>query len=249
MTYNILDGGIGREQQIADVLKATSPDIVILQEVYQPELLQDLGKSIGAEAYFGAGKNRRHVALLSRFPIVTCHSYYRFPPIWRNGIKAEIEYQPGRRIHILGIHPMANLALPFEFWRWWEAQHNTRLAKESKSEPCLIAGDLNAIAPGDSVDIQSMPRWLKWAIFLQGNRLYRFSIRAYQKAGFTDSFRYLNPQETGYTLPPPCPNARLDYILVNGILCSSLQRCYVVNNHPSAHKASDHYPVVAEFEV
>ena len=46
MTYNILNGGIGREQAILDVIRSIQPDIVILQEVYTPDLLQNLGAAL-----------------------------------------------------------------------------------------------------------------------------------------------------------------------------------------------------------
>jgi exonuclease III len=83
---------------------------------------------------------------------------------------------------------------------------------------------------------------------LQGNRVYHFSIRAYLRAGFTDSFRYLNDGDEGFTLPPPNPNARLHYILVNSVLKKYPKKCRVVRKPLVVEKASDHYPVVAEFE-
>lgn len=249
MTYNILNGGVGREAYIREVLQFARPDIVVLQEVYRCEFVQELGELLGMNAFFGDGNRQRRVALLSRFPFLSCESHHPFPPIWRNTVRAMLEYRPGKRLHILGIHPMANLAVPFELWRWWEAQYNISLLKPFMSEPCLIAGDLNAIAPFDPVNVKSMPGWLRWAIFLQGNRVFRFSIGAYQKAGFSDSFRALNPDEKGYTLPPPKPNARLDYVLVNAVLRPRIRKCCVVDEPSSVHAASDHYPIVAEFEL
>jgi exodeoxyribonuclease III len=248
MTYNVLDGGFGREQHIFDTLQSVQPDIVILQEVFASEFVEKLGNFLDMEIRFGDGNRQRHVALLSRFPILSSKSHHPFPPIWRNTIQATLEYHPGKKLHVLGVHPMANLAVLFECWRWWEAQYNIRIVEPLMSEPCLIAGDLNAIAPSDPVDIHSMPKWLKWAIRIQGNRIFRFSVSTYLKAGFTDSFRSIHPNEKGYTLPAPNPNARLDYILINDVLRPLIRKCYVVNNLPCVHQASDHYPVVAEFK-
>ncbi|MFZ6028185.1 MAG: endonuclease/exonuclease/phosphatase family protein [Chloroflexota bacterium] len=248
MTYNVLNGGAGREVYIREVLQLMQPDIVVLQEVYQRAFVQALGELMGMTAFFGAGNRQRRVALLSRFPLLACESHRTFPPIWRNTVRATLEYRPGKKLHILGVHPMANLAVPFELWRWWEARYNISLLKPFMSEPCLIAGDLNAIAPSDPVNVQEMPAWLRWAIFLQGNRVFRFSIGAYQKAGFSDCFRDLHPGEKGYTLPPPKPNARLDYILVNAVLHPMVRSCSVVDKPSSVNQASDHYPLIAEFE-
>ena len=161
MTYNILDGGAEREVFISEVLQVVRPDILVLQEVYTVEFVHELGKSLGMESFFGDGNRQRHVALLSQLPIISCASQHPFPPIWRNVIQAKIEYSPGKNIHILGIHPIANLAAIFECWRWWEAKYNIGLIKPHMSEPCIIAGDLNAIAPSDPVNIRAMPKWLK----------------------------------------------------------------------------------------
>ena len=112
--------------------------------------------------------------------------------------------------------------------------------------PCLIAGDFNAIAPGESVKLETMPNWLKSIIFLQGNRVYHFSITKLLSAGFVDCFRSLN-SEQGFTLPPPNPNSRLDYVFVNATMRPYLRKCWVVREPSRVDHASDHYPVMAEF--
>ena len=94
-----------------------------------------------------------------------------------------------------------------------------------------------------------MPQWLKLKLWLQGNRAYHFSIREHLAAGFTDSFRHLNESEAGFTLPPPNPNSRLDYIFVNSVLKGYLRKRWVVRQSSVVENASAHYPVVAEFEL
>ena len=136
-----------------------------------------------------------------------------------------------------------------EWWRWWEAKHTLKYVNPYSNKLCLIAGDFNAIAPDDSVIINTMPQWLRLTLWIQGNRAYQFSIREYLAAGFTDSFRYLNKGEAGFTLPPPDPNSRLDYVFVNNVLKEYLKKCWVVREPLVVEQASDHYPVVAEFEL
>jgi exonuclease III len=63
------------------------------------------------------------------------------------------------------------------------------------------------------------------------------------------AFAHLHPDDEGFTLPPPQPNSRLDYILVSDALKSRLVNCWVVRQPPAILKASDHYPVVAEFQL
>ena len=246
MTYNILDGGNNRESFILDVIKNAKPDVVILQEVFTESFLKPLSDSLGMNYFLGGGNKERKVALLSKLPVISFKSHHPVFPIWRNFIDAEIEYEPNETARIVGVHPMANLGLIFEIWRWWEANHIVRHLHNYQNRPCLIAGDFNAIAPGEMVKIESMPNWLKWIIYLQGNRVYRFSIAKFLSAGFTDCFRSLNSDE-GFTLPPPNPNSRLDYIFVNATMRPYLRKCWVVREPESVSYASDHYPVMAEF--
>ena len=128
-----------------------------------------------------------------------------------------------------------------------EARQILSYVSAYENKPCLIAGDFNAIAPGDSIRMEMLPWWLKLKMRLQGNRAYHFSIQAYLDAGFTDCFRYLNRDRAGYTLPPPEPNSGLDYIFINGVLKAFLKRCWIVHQPAVVENASDHYPVVAEF--
>jgi exonuclease III len=249
MTYNILDGGEGREEYLLEVLQAVQPDIAILQEVFHERFVQNLANALKMDSFFASGNKKRRVALLSRLPILSRQSYHPFPPIWRNVVEAEIEYQPKKRLWLFGIHPMANLSVICEFWRWWEAKQIVGRVKLHAAEPCLIAGDFNAIAPSDHVVTSRMPRWLKLTILTQGNRVYHFSVRKYLSKGLADCFRAMHPHEDGFTLPPPKPNSRLDYILVNEAMKPHLIDCWVVREPSAILKASDHYPVVAEFQV
>ena len=245
MTYNILDGGEKREKLILEVIQSEKPDVVVLQEVFTEEILKFLSHSLGMKYYIGTGNNKRKVALLSKLPVHSFRSHHPFP-IWRNFIDAEIEYEPNKMIRILGVHPMANLGIVFEFWRFLEALYVIKQIQKFQNKSCLIAGDFNAIAPQEKIIIESMPAWLKRIIYLQGKRVYHFSIKRFLSAGLTDCFRSLN-SENGFTLPPPNPNARLDYIFVNAKMKAYLKKCWVVREPKSVNFASDHYPVLAKF--
>ena len=249
MTYNILDGGEGREEYLLEVLGAIQPDVAVLQEVFDEGFVQRLANALKMKSCFVSGNRKRRVALLSRLPVIACQSYHPFLPIWHNVVEAEIEYQPDKRFLLFGIHPVANLSIIFEFWRWWEARHIIARTKPHTTEPCLVAGDFNAIAPNDRVMINQMPRWLKLTILAQGNRVYRLSIRQYLAADLTDCFRAMHPHDDGFTLPPPEPNSRLDYIFVNEAFKKHLIDCWTVREQLAVLKASDHYPVVAEFQM
>lgn len=147
---------------------------------------------------------------------------------------------------MIGVHPIANPGIPWEVWRYWEAKYIANYLRRFQNEPCLVMGDFNAIAPGEKLVTESLPDWQRRLYFLQGNRAYHFSIGVFLLAGFTDCYRLLHKDE-GFTIPPPKPFARLDYIFANLQMKSHLKKCWIVQEPDSVKLASDHYPVMAEF--
>src|SRR5690349_13886749 len=120
-TYNILDGGEGREAKVQAVLTSLSADIVVLQEVYDNGLVPNLGAALGMEHYVGASHSSRRVAVLSRLPLKRLANHRRFPPITRSVLVSTVAVSNTRTLTVVGLHPMANLWVGFELWRWWEA--------------------------------------------------------------------------------------------------------------------------------
>jgi len=248
MTYNILNGAEGRENEVLRVVRAANPDVVVFQEVYTLAFLKNLAHELQMGYFFlGDGNRKRRVGFISRYPVRSWRSIHAFP-IARNFIEARIEYRPNETFHLIGVHPIATLSVLFEVWRWLEMGSILQHYRQYADEPCLILGDFNAIAPRDRMLLEPMPAWLKWTIRLQGNRAYHFSIGRLLAAGFTDCYRRLHADD-GFTLPPPRPNSRLDYCFVNDKMKASLSNCRVVLEPSAVEKASDHYPVLAEFDL
>ncbi|MEO8077815.1 MAG: endonuclease/exonuclease/phosphatase family protein [Acidobacteriota bacterium] len=149
---------------------------------------------------------------------------------------------------------MVCTAAPFpnvlsECWRAWELRLALSCTVGDVGSYALIAGDLNALAPGDPVQMAGWPWYLRTMALAQGNHLPRSAIRQMVKAGFIYCFRTCTPDEAGYTVPTSHPNARIDYIFANAALASRLTSCVRVDEPQEAHVASDHYPVTAEFAV
>ena len=247
MTYNILDGGENRAALILQVVEQVQPDVLILQEVFQQSLVQEFAKKLNMDYFFAKGNNIRHLALLSRWPIISPRNYHPFP-IRCAVIEAQLDFAANYPVHLFGIHLAPHPAFYREWWRLWEMKAILREAMKHQAAPCLIAGDFNAIAPNDRVIwVKTIPLSLKLMLWLQGGRVFHQAIGQLLAAGFTDSYRFLHPKEDGFTLPTPDPHARLDYIFVNDALKANLQRCEVVCEGDAVHQASDHYPLMAEF--
>ena len=110
-------------------------------------------------------------------------------------------------------------------------------------------GDFNAVAPHDPVHFETRSRAAALRFWLHGNGKLRLAVRQMQSAGFIDCYRTLHPDDAGYTLPPPDPGVRLDYIFADSSLIGQLQRCDVVTEPAAVHDVSDHYPLLAEFDL
>ncbi len=247
LTYNILDGGHGRESLIREVLQTHQPDVVFLQELFSPTFAHDLAQSLDMQYFFAEGNSRRHLALLSRLPILESRNYHPSPAIHRAILYAKLAGPFNEPLHVFGVHLAASPFFVMEGWRLWEVKTLLQLINPLRSELCLIAGDFNAFAPQDEINTARWPRWLRWLLALQGGWLPRHAIQRMLNAGLIDSFRSLHPEESGCTLPPPDPSVRLDYIFVNDSLRAHLQKCVVVHDPPAVLSASDHFPVLAEF--
>ena len=249
MTYNVLDGGVNRESYILQVIQAVNPDLIVMQEVTDANILRSFGQTLRMQSFIGNGNRERKVALLSRLPVIDFKSHHPLLPIWHNVIEVEVEYRTDRTFRLFGVHLVANLWVGFELWRLLEIRYILRYAQESKNELCLITGDFNTAAPTDTFMIKRMPKKIKNILRLQGNRIFGFSIQSVLASGFIDCFRSMNPKEDGFTLPPPQPNTRLDYIFTNPAMKQHLTKCWVVREPNAVTNASDHYPVVAEFHL
>ena len=249
LTYNVLDGGAGRERLILEVLRVVAPDIVVLQEVGDAEFVGRLAVALEMQHFFARGNTRHHLALLSRWPITGSRSHHPFPPIHNTVLEATVEHPSGQCLDVFGVHPVPFPSIFLELWRRWEIKVVLRRVRRRAPALCLIVGDFNAIAPGDEPKVDRLGILLRTIVLLQGRRLFRFAIRAMLEAGMTDCFRERHPKADGHTYGPPTPTGRIDYIFANPAMKARLQECSVVRDPPAVELASDHYPVVADFSL
>lgn len=249
MTYNILYGGYQREAYILQVITTNDPDIVLLQEAGNQKTIFEFAKALDMHLFIAIGRFSRHpIALLSRFPIVKASSFYPFPPISRTVLSASLEIFPEKHLQIYGTHLVPHPPqFLLELWRVWEIHTILKQARVDNNELCLIAGDFNAVAPGDNFSTFTMPLRLKFMLWAQGGVIFRWAINRLLVSGFTDSYRFLHSNDEGYTLPTFSPTIRLDYIFVNSHLKEKLIKCHVVTSPSVVAQASDHYPIIAEF--
>jgi endonuclease/exonuclease/phosphatase family metal-dependent hydrolase len=248
VTYNIQDGGLGREAQLLEILTALRPDVVLLQEVFAASPLADWAQALGLEFVRAPSNTHRQQALLSRLPIQSFTSFRPRPPIHTCLLEAALSFASGRTLHVYGLHLLAQPFIAMEFWRWWEMTVILRRSEVARSGLCLLAGDFNAVAPGDQPRVARWPRRLKLLLAAQGSLLFRRVLSQARSAGLADCFRTLHPTDSGFTLPSHAPNTRLDYLLASSQLRPFLQKCFVATEPAAVRLASDHLPLIADFD-
>src|SRR3954465_4055523 len=144
VTYNVLDGGGGRENLIAGVLRTISADVVVLQEVFSDQFARRMAASLGMRYFLARGNSKYHLAVLSRWPMTAQNSYHPFPPFQQTVLEASIECPNGQALAVFGVHPVARPFLPLELWRVWELKTALGRVQGHSGPACLLLGDFNA---------------------------------------------------------------------------------------------------------
>ena len=156
LTYNIREGGVGRAEQIAEVIKAASPDVVALQEARDPAVVEQIAKLAGFKQW---GSRVSHsTGFLSNIP-VTAHAW-RHPPRTRHAL-LEVALADGYP-RLFVVHLRA-------WFSKWSERSRTRelrglmdgikeqLEKEHRAFAFhLFAGDFNALAPDEKRAVMSV---------------------------------------------------------------------------------------------
>ena len=242
LTYNIQRGGTGREDALAATIASCSPDIVVLQEATRPQVIAALAARAGM-AHWAARPNAS-LGFMSRVPIAY-HAWHR-PPVSRH---AFLEIVPeGTAFRVFGVHLSAVFAAWTEHRRAFELRALLRAIRSHQHGFHALAGDFNTVAPGDVLDTAALPHKVRATLWLSGGRIRWRTIGRVLAAGYADTFRRLHPDDPGLTLPTSRPQVRLDYVFVPASSVARVTACNVVRTAAAAH-ASDHFPLLAEFDV
>jgi len=242
MTYNIRHGGRGRETAIAAVINACAPDLVLLQEATDPRCVERIADGTGMEewrAYAGQSLgflSRRRVAFAEwTRPRVSRHAFIEVVPA-------------GTSVRVFGVHLSAVHAAWTERRRLFELRALLRSVSRHQHGFHVLSGDFNTVAPGEHLNVGSLPLRLRPLVWMSGGRIRWRTVQTVLDAGYVDGFRMKHVDDPGLTLPTPTPHIRIDYVFVPAPFSERVAACHVVR-HPQAVGASDHFPVVADLIV
>lgn len=242
-TYNIRKGGRRRRHHLADVVRALDADVTVLQEATDPRVVRSIAEAAGSEVVIHAPG--RSVAVVSRVP--TSGARWHRLARARNFVEVELA---GADVRVLGVHLSAGLSGRGERRRAREIERVLQVAGEPPGTGrTLIAGDLNAIAPGDVTAVARLPAWIRLLLRVDGGIGTTVMARALG-AGFTDAYRRRHPDVVGPTMPAAAPSVRLDYLLLGEDLVPAMVDCGHGTAEPSLlWAASDHLPVVLDLDL
>ena len=243
LSYNIRFGGTGREDLIADVIRRCDPDLVVLQEATQVEVVKRLVEATGGLIYWGS-RPGHSVAFMSRVEIER-HEWHYDRGLQRPFLEILLR---DTNLRIYGVHLRATHSNYTERGRMREARALLRCIKEYRKGFHLLVGDFNTLAPGELLDMQRLPWRYRALAFALGGRVTYRTIQIMLDEGYIDSYRQLN-SDPGFTFPTWDPNVRLDYVFVPLAYTDRVRSCKVVTDIPTVIKASDHFPLLAEIEL
>lgn len=244
LSYNIRFGGLGREQALAETIVAAAPDLVVFQEATHPEVIERLAEE--TKFPFWAARRNHSIGFLSRQK-VDYHEWH-YPAGARHSF---LEIVPaGGKTRVFGLHLSARFSKWDERRRAREIRSLLEGIKRHQEGFHVLVGDFNTLAPGEVLNLNQMPAWIRALIWISGRKLQRETIQLMLDAGYNDGFRMLNAENKGYTFPTWDPHVRLDYVFVPGRFASRLVKCDVITEpKENIRAASDHCPLVAELAL
>ncbi len=247
-SYNILDGGEGRADPLAEVIEAQRADLVALIEADNADVLERISKRLHMDLIVGQGK-RHAVALLSRWPFVHTinHAAFRSKPDCLLEALVRTPSNEEMTLGILHLHPHAreqdeaireeeldNVLEVFELHRRQRRSH-------------LLLGDFNANSPFQNIEIEKCKPSTREEWRQNGGHIARRAIQKILTAGYFDCYYTLHPEraKTTGTFSTQFPGQRVDYIFTHSIPTSRLKEAWIEQDRLAKY-ASDHFPIGLE---
>jgi endonuclease/exonuclease/phosphatase family metal-dependent hydrolase len=244
LSYNIRFGGVGREQALAETIKAAEPDLVVFQEATRPDVIERVAGAAGFP--FWAARPKHSIGFLSRRQVA--YHEWHYPAGARHSF---LEIVPaGADVRVFGLHLSARFSRWDERRRWREIRSLIEGIKRHQEGFHVLVGDFNTLAPGEFLELEKLPAWIRALIWISGRKLQRETIQYVLDASYVDGFRMLHPDDKGYTFPTRDPHVRLDYVFLPKSFKDRLSRCEVITEPlERVRAASDHCPLIAELKL
>ena len=243
LSYNIRFGGRGREAHLAEVIRRVEPDLVVFQEATDPRVIERLADLTNLSHW--AAQRAHSIAYLSRLEIA--HHEWHYPTGAKHSF-LEIQLA-GTEARIFGLHLRARFSKWSERRRAAEIQALLKGIEKHQEGFHVLVGDFNTLAPGELLDVRRMPAWIRGLVWLSGRDIQRETIQIMLDADYLDGYRFVHPDDKGYTFPIWDPHLRLDYLFLPTRFADRLKACEVIQEPTAVTRASDHFPLLSHLEI
>ncbi len=249
VSYNILDGGEGRADPLAEVIQAQRPDVVALVEADVPATVERIARRLSMD--FVVAPGRKHSsALLSRWPIIETINHAAVnQTLTRSFLEATVQDPSGAEWPIGVLHLPAGALEEDEDARIREIAVSIDLLKQHRlaHRRHLLCGDFNSNAPYQHIDPSRCKIKTQQAFEKNGRKIPRRVIEAMVGAGYVDTYHMLHDEELELigSFDTQHPGQRVDYIFGWGIAAADVKDAWVEQDRLAKY-ASDHFPVGAE---
>lgn len=249
MSYNILDGGLGRADPIGEILQANRPDVVTLIEADDMWVAERLAKRLKMEMLVAQGK--KHTAIvLSRFPI---RESVNHAPLLESltgcFVRALVTLPSGSELGVCAghLHPRARISDEQVRVREVEAITGVLAQWREQRRPHLVAGDLNANSPIQRIIRERCKQSTREQMDENGGMIPRDVIGHMLSAGYVDTLHAVHGDKAADmgTFSTHEPGQRVDYIFGFGIDTARIRNAWIETDRLAKY-ASDHYPVGVE---
>jgi endonuclease/exonuclease/phosphatase family metal-dependent hydrolase len=260
MTWNVRTGGRdrtgpGRLDRIARVVADERPDLLAVQELRgfdSGDALAGFAAEVGMRAHLARSRFGQPVAVLVRPPLRVLAAGPVRRPFHHAAVRVTVATDAGP-LTLLGAHldPYCGLR------RRVEAGWLAAAVRRAPGELALLAGDLNTLDPdtGHADRIARLPpAYRRRHLRRDGRTPETRAVARLAAAGLVDLHRALAPGDAGLTAPTrhgggaEFSGMRLDYLFATPALAWRARSC-VVRRGGDAEHASDHYPVLAGFDL
>ncbi|HEX4124434.1 MAG TPA: endonuclease/exonuclease/phosphatase family protein [Tepidisphaeraceae bacterium] len=261
--YNILDGGEGRADPLAEVILANRPDIVVLVEAQDRAVLERIAARLKMDFILGEHRPKNDkktyaAAILSRWPITESINHAPLhPDSPKSLLEATISEPTGppscRAWTIGAVHLHAHATLADEAQRLSEL--DVVLAAfaphREKNRPHILCGDFNSVSPAQKVDPDRCKPATRKEWKANGKKLPRRAVEKLLAAGYIDALHAFDPAAADLkkknlgTFTTQFPGQRVDYTFTFAMAAPEIARAWIEHDRLATY-ASDHFPIGLE---
>jgi endonuclease/exonuclease/phosphatase family metal-dependent hydrolase len=249
VSNNILDGGEGRADPLAEVVEAQRPDVVALVEATDLSVVQRMARRLQFD-YIQAPGRKQASALLTRYTIRHSVNHALLDlPLTKSLLEACVIDGSGEEwtFGVLHLHSRAYEADEAIREREIVAVLEVFQPQRAAQRPHILCGDFNANSPIQQIAPRKCKKSTREAWEANGGQIPRRVVQTILDAGYIDTLHAVRGVEatSAATFTTQFPGQRVDYIFTHSIHRSRLKQAWIEHDRLAKY-ASDHFPVGVE---